>query len=72
MNFEEIEKEIQSKKLLKSDKYSIYLLFISYCHSKGIGIYSNEAYNEIIRLFPKNENEKLYNYCIWMWSEQID
>ena len=60
-----------AKKLNKSNN-EIHSLFIEYCYHKGIGIYSRETYTEILKLFPKSENEKLYNYCIWMLENQVD
>jgi hypothetical protein len=64
--------EIQMAKKSNHSNHKLYNMFISYCHSKQIGIYSAEAYSEILKLFPKDENPKLYEYCIWMFKNQID
>jgi hypothetical protein len=64
--------EIQTAKKLKKPKYLIYQMFIEYCHEKGIGIYSNEVYPELLKLFPKDEDPEMYQYCIWMFENQID
>jgi hypothetical protein len=66
------EEEIQEAKKLKKPNYEIHNMFLSYCRSKGIGIYSKEVFSEILKLFPKNENPELYDYCIWMFNNQID
>jgi hypothetical protein len=51
---------------------SIYDLFILYCREKNISIYSKDVFPEILKLFPQNENPKLYEYCLWMLNNQID
>jgi hypothetical protein len=66
---DEIIEEIEEAKKSKTH-YEIYQLFMDYCYYKGIGFYSKKVFDEILVLFPKKENEKLYEYCIWRMNEQ--
>jgi len=72
MNTEELELSIQNDKKMNKPFYEIHNLFMDYCRSKRLGIYSKEVFPEILRLFPKEENPKLYDYCIWMLNNQVD
>jgi hypothetical protein len=64
--------EIQEAKKLNKPKSEIYNMFMNYCRDKGIGIYSKDVFHEILKLFPKDEDPDLYQYCIWMFDNQID
>jgi hypothetical protein len=63
---------IQQAKREGKPFYYIYDLFIHYCYKKNISIYSKDAFPEILRLFPMDENPELYKYCMWMLNNQID
>ena len=68
----ELLEQIHQAKRDNKPFYYIYDLFIHYCYEKNIGIYSKNAFEDIVKLFPKDENTKLYEYCVWMYKNQID